>query len=129
MGQMAAGSAKNVVLIVILGAALLGAGVMVASRGGVGGGNPDFPDGHPYICGACGHVTVLSDDELFDLKVKARESGDLDAGRIVCSACGSTDMHPALKCPRCGKYFARPGSGWPVCPYCKQPFPSPASGE
>jgi hypothetical protein len=125
MMNMLISSRKDVIGLAIAGAALVGAAVIFCAAGGVGGdGNPDFPEGHAFICLDCGQTTVLSDRELFDLKVKARESDEPDAGRVVCSACGSTNTHAAIKCPNCGHYFARSGGGRPVCPSCKQPFPS-----
>ena len=117
-------SRRDIVLIAVAGIVILGAVVVVIARGGGGGANPDFPDGHPFICEDCGHVMILSDDELFALRKAARESPDLEVQRIPCSACGSKNTVEAVKCPACGKYFARPG-GRPVCPHCQTPFPSP----
>jgi hypothetical protein len=88
------------------------------------GGNADFPEGHLFVCADCGGATVLSDDELFDLKVQARNSDSPEPGRVVCSACGSSNTNPGVRCPNCGTCFERP-EGRPVCPKCKQPFPSP----
>ena len=107
---------------------LVAAVVLVWAWGAAGSRNPDFPDGHPFVCADCGHAMVLSDDELFDLKASSRESDDPDAGRVVCSACGSTNTYPAIKCPHCGTYFPRP-AGWPVCPNCKKPLPSPFEND
>jgi ribosomal protein S27E len=122
---MTIASRRDVLLITIAVVALVGAGVLFWTGGGAGsGGNPDFPDGHPYICADCGHVTILSDRELFEVKRKARESDSIEPGRVVCEECGSKNMQQAIKCPNCGQYFARPGGGRPVCPSCKKPFPS-----
>lgn len=118
-------SRKDVILIAIAGVALVGAVVIFCAAGGMGGGgNPDFPEGHAFVCEDCGEATILSDRELFDLRAKARELDEPDAGRVVCSACGSTNTQAAIKCPNCGHYFVRSGRGRPVCPSCKQPFPS-----
>jgi hypothetical protein len=126
---MAITSPKNIVLLTIAGAALLGAGVIAWTTYASTRVNPDFPDGHPYICLDCGEVTVLSDAELFELKAAAREVESLDAGRVSCRACGSSNTFPAMKCPYCGTYFARPGPGRPVCPHCQKPLPSPLSDD
>jgi len=120
---MASSSRKSTVMMVAAVVMLVAAGVLLWARGIAGSGNPDFPDGHPFICADCGHTTILSNDELLDLKVLARESHDPDAGRVLCSECGSANMVPAIKCPNCGEYFPRP-EGRPVCPHCKKPFPS-----
>ena len=104
---------------------MAGAGVIYSVSGGFGGrSNPDFPEGHPYVCRECKHVTILSNDELFELKAKARESQDLDPGRVTCAECGSENTFPAVKCPRCGEYSMRTGARQPVCPHCEEPFPS-----
>jgi DNA-directed RNA polymerase subunit RPC12/RpoP len=114
-----------VVLITVAALVLAGAGVILWRGSGAGSdNNPDFPEGHAYICAECGHVTVLSDDALFKLKREARESESLEAGRVACAECGSKNTQPAMKCPYCGEYFPRPGSGRPVCPHCNEPFPS-----
>jgi ribosomal protein L40E len=114
-----------VVLITVAAVMLVGAALILWAGGSVGSStNPDFPEGHPYICADCGYVTILSDDELYRLKREARESESLDPGRAVCAKCGSKNTQLAVKCPHCGKYFPRPGPGRPICPYCKQPFPS-----
>jgi hypothetical protein len=106
-------------------AALAAAGVIYAVTGGAGSKqSQDFPEGHPYLCQDCGHLTILSDDELFELKRKAWESESLEPGRVPCAACGSKNTFPAVKCPRCGEYSPRTGADRPVCPHCKQPFPS-----
>jgi len=121
---MAIASRRDVVMITVAAVALVGAGVIFWTSGGVGSStNPDFPEGHAYICADCGCVTVLSDDELFRLKREARESESLEPGRVVCPECGSKNTQLAVKCPHCGEYFPRPGSGRPICPYCQQPFP------
>jgi len=113
------------ILIVVAVGALAAAGTIYAVTGGVGSKeSEDFPEGHPYIGLECKHVTILSSDELFELKAKARESQDLDPARVVCAECGSENTFPAVKCPRCGEYSVRTGSRHPVCPHCKQPFPS-----
>ncbi|HUU98472.1 MAG TPA: hypothetical protein VM487_22290 [Phycisphaerae bacterium] len=105
--------------------ALVAAGVTYTVTGGVGrSGSVDFPEGHPYLCRDCGELTILTRNELLDLKAEARESNDPEAQRVPCAACGSKNTHPALKCPRCGEYMSRPGSGRLVCQHCKQPFPS-----
>lgn len=105
--------------------ALAAAGVIYAVTGAAGSKeSEDFPEGHPYLCQDCGQLTILSNDELFELKAQARESRDLNAGRVPCSACGSRNTFPAIKCPRCGEYSMRTGARRPVCPHCKQPFPS-----
>ena len=111
-------------MITIVVVALGGAGVLFWTHGAGGSDNPDFPEGHPYICADCGHVTILSDHELFDLKRKARESESLEPGRVACEECGSKNVQQAVRCPNCGQYFPRPGGGRPVCPHCKEPFPS-----
>lgn len=123
--RTAIASRRDVVLITVAAVALVGAGAIFWTSGGAGGGgNRDFPEGHPYMCAGCGQVILLSDRELFQLKREARESESLEAGRVVCAACGSESTQPALKCPHCGEYFPRPGPGRPVCPHCKEPFPS-----
>jgi hypothetical protein len=94
------------------------------TSGVVGSRNADFPEGHAYLCGDCGELTILTRSELLDLKANARESSDPEAQRVPCAACGSKGTHPAVKCPRCAEYLVRPGTGRPVCPHCKQPFPS-----
>jgi hypothetical protein len=122
---MAIASRRDVVLITVAAVVLGGACVVFWTSGGAdGGGNPDFPEGHAYVCADCGQVTVLSDRELFRLKREARESQTLEAGRVICAECGSSAMQPAVKCPNCGEYFPRPAAGRPVCPHCKKPFPS-----
>ena len=105
--------------------ALVGAGAVWSLTGSAGTRrNVDFPDAHPYLCRDCGKLTILSDEELFALKTKARESSDPEDARVPCASCGSRNTDLALKCPRCGEYLVRPASGRPVCPHCKQPFPS-----
>jgi len=105
--------------------ALVGAGVVYSVTSGVGrSGSVDFPEGHAYLCDDCGKLTILSRKELLAFKAQARESSDPEAQRVPCAACGSKNTHPAVKCPRCGEYMLRPGSGRLVCPHCKQPFPS-----
>jgi len=121
---MAIASRRDVVLITVAAVALVGAGAIFWTSGAGSSTNPDFPEGHPYICADCGYVTVLSDDELFRLKREARESESLEAGRVVCAKCGSDNTQQAVKCPNCGEYFPRPGPGRPVCPHCQKPFPS-----
>ena len=122
---MVIASRRDLALITVAAVVLVGAGVLFWTSGGAGGkGNPDFPEGHPYICADCGHVTVLSDDALFKLKREARESESLEPGRVVCAECGSKSTELAVKCPNCEEYFPRPGPGRPVCPHCKEPFPS-----
>ena len=117
-------SKRDTVLVTVVVAGFVVTGVLLLARGGAAARNPDFPDGHPFVCADCGCAMVLNDDELFDLKVKSRESDDPDAGRVVCTGCGSINTFPAMKCPYCGQYFVRPG-GRPVCPLCKEPLPSP----
>ena len=122
---MAIASRRDVFLITVAAVALVGAGLIFWTSGGVGSStNPDFPEGHPYMCADCGQVTVLSDAELFRLKREARESESLEPGRAVCAECGSKSTGLAVKCPNCGEYFPRPGPGRPVCPHCQVPFPS-----
>jgi Zn finger protein HypA/HybF involved in hydrogenase expression len=121
---MAIASRRDVVLITVAAVALVGAGAIFWTSGTGSSTNPDFPEGHAYICADCGYVTVLSDDELFRLKREARESESLEPGRVVCAKCGSANTQLAVKCPNCGEYFPRPGPGRPVCPHCQQPFPS-----
>ncbi len=89
----------------------------------------DFPEGHPYVCRGSDRLTILSDDELFELNAKARESASLEAGQVACSKCGSASTFPALKCRRCGEYSARPGPGRAVRPLCQQPFPTLDGGD
>jgi hypothetical protein len=130
MIEMLISTRKDVIAVAIAGAALLTAVIIFFAAGSGGGsGNPDFPEGHAFVCSDCGEATILSDRELFSLKVKARESDDPEAGRVVCKACGSQNTRPALKCPNCGHYFAREGGGRPVCPSCNRPFPSRFGGD
>ena len=51
---------KDVVYLSVAIVVLIGAGViyMKLGRGNEKGGQVDFPDGHPYVCLDCGHVTV-----------------------------------------------------------------------
>jgi DNA-directed RNA polymerase subunit RPC12/RpoP len=113
-------------LLTVAVVALAGAVAVYTMTGGVrGGGSVDFPEGHAYLCRDCGALTILSDDELFAIKVEGRQSSDPQAGQVPCAACGSRNTGLAVKCPRCGEYMFRPGGGRPVCPHCKQPFPSP----
>jgi hypothetical protein len=119
------GSRRDAILIAAAAAALLGAGVIFWTGGGAGRtDNPDFPEGHAYICADCGCVTVLSDDELFEIKKEARRSENLEAGRVLCAECGGANVQQAMRCPHCGEYFPRPGRGRPVCPHCNEPYPS-----
>jgi hypothetical protein len=118
-------SRRDIILIVVAVGALAAAGIIYGVTGVAGSKeSEDFPEGHAFICLDCKHVTILSSAELFEFKAKARESGSLEPARVVCSACGSDNTFPAVKCPRCGEYSVRTGSRHPVCPHCKQPFPS-----
>ncbi|MBU0640293.1 MAG: hypothetical protein KKB50_15615 [Planctomycetes bacterium] len=124
-------SRKDASLSIIAVAVLAGAGGVFwnTSRTSERKGNIDFPDGHPYMCNDCQHVTVLTDKELFRIKNAARESGSLEPARIPCEACGSKNTTLALRCPNCGNCFLRTAPGRPVCPHCNKPFPLPSGDK
>lgn len=117
------GNRKNLALVTIAIVALAAAGSILWATVRRGG-NADFPEGHLFICGDCGAITVLSDDELLDFKAAARESLTLEPAAVPCSQCGSKNTFPGVRCPHCGHCFQRPG-GRPVCPKCGEPFPRP----
>ena len=125
-GMSDTGTKKNVILAAIAVIALAAAASILWATMRQGG-NPDFPEGHPYICLDCGQAFVLTDKELFEIKAKAREALTMEPPAVPCSHCGSKNTYPAVKCPHCGHYFARPG-GRPVCPQCGKPFPRPRFG-
>ena len=102
---------KVLIYSVIVIAAVIAAGAIYARLDRESEGDRDFPEGHPYICLDCGQVTVLTHAQLMDFKAQAREQMDPDARNVPCAECDSRNTTLAVRCPRCGAYFARPGPG------------------
>jgi hypothetical protein len=119
---------KKTVMIGVIVACLVLAGILVfARRGGGGGGVGDIPsDSMVWVkCASCGAAYEMGEREFYEESQKRMVPGAMTPTPLTCKECGKDAIRLAVKCqnPDCGNIFfegAVPGDFPDRCPKCKQ---------
>jgi hypothetical protein len=115
---------RQVTLLALSLGILTVAGFLFARSREMARQSDDFPDGVFWVClePDCGAEFTTTIVQMAD---HVRAGGD--PSHLPCPRCGKKHTSRAVRCPHCGRFYARPAdyNQLKPCPYCHEPYQRP----